>query len=258
MGARRQCANHRTGRDADRMSISYVQGNGATGSGPGWSVHLDGVVAGDLIVLFVGWGETAGGDITCTASDGTSPLVGGTRFNVDAAQEYGQLFYLLSANAGSIDYGASFSGSASSIVLEVAEFSTDSGAWAFGSANGNSGAGTTSVTTGNVTVPSQGGVVAWGNKLYDVAATVSSPLIGGSDATEPPWSPVGTYQHFYYRILTSGMTDEGTLTYSTGTNWTAAIASFNPPTPVVVPTNLQGFSESGDNPLFRKDIVIGY
>jgi len=210
---------------------THVQGTGSTSA----TAALTGVTAGNLIVAFVAW-TTLGTTIT-QISDGTSNLTALTRVDegVDSA-DHGQMFYLLSANGGDRTYTITFSGTSDSVVFWVAEFNS-SGAWSYDASNGASGI-STAPNSGNISTTGTDEIAVWGNKLFNVAATLSNPLINGVTPTEPAYSPVDTYHHLYYRLLSSTFTDgAGAGTYSVSTQWVSLIAAFKAAAGGAVPHN---------------------
>jgi hypothetical protein len=201
------------------MAAAYVQGNkNSADSGTSITVTLSGVTAGNLICLFVAWNV----DTTATASDGTDSLIALTKAN--ASGRNGQLFYLLSSSSGNKTYTVSFSESCNWQIVWVMEFS--GGTWTLDGETSGTGTGT-AATSGDISTTGADGIVVYGTKLFDTAATTSAPLINGVTPVEPAWSPIGTYHHQYYRILTAPFTNgSGDLTYSTSTNWVNNIAAF--------------------------------
>jgi hypothetical protein len=93
------------------MSFTFVQKNATVSqdaSATTVAVTLTGVGAGNLIVLVVRHENTP---VTITASDGTTSLTAGNKITHSNNDFNGQMFYLLSANAGTVTYTATFSSS---------------------------------------------------------------------------------------------------------------------------------------------------
>jgi hypothetical protein len=207
------------------IEITHVQGahNSGAAASTTLTVSLTGVTAGDLIVIFTGW-DTAGTEVN-SISDGTSSF---SLLNVTntGSNRSGKIGYLLSANSGDKTYTITYSSAASNRIAFVAEFNASSGTWKFDASNQNGGTGT-AATTGTIHTVGTAGVAVFGNKLFETAATASNPLINGAAPTEPAYSPVDTYHHFYYRILTATFSGGGgALTYSTSTYWVSCLATF--------------------------------
>lgn len=197
------------------MAFSYVQGAFANGDN---KVSLTSVAAGNLIVVYFGQDNpTTGGTYTC--SDGTSSLVAVT--SGDGTYHYCRMFYLLSANSGNRTY--TVTGDAySTQVTAVMEFSY-SGTCEYDQQNHNSGDGSGSITTGNITTTGTAEVCICAAGGY-ASGNLSSQQIGGTNATGTLDS-TGGENSMWYRITTlSG--GQGTATDPSSGYWAAQIISF--------------------------------
>lgn len=189
------------------------------------STTLSSGAAGDLIVC------SAHGDATSyptiTMSDGTSSLTALTQAQyLGSAHDFGQVFYLLSANSGSATYTATFSFSSEGTEVACVDAHSSTGTWHYDASNQSSGNGT-SVSTGTITTTGTNEFVFFPGKLYNTAANTSNPLINGGAPSEGSFSPLSTYDHYYYRILTSTFSGgAGTKIYSTSTYWVAELTAF--------------------------------
>jgi len=197
---------------------THVQGNSNTGSE---TITLNGITAGNLIVLNFAWDGY--GTVT-GVSDGTSSLTGLTKYSFPGADNI-QCWYLLSANGGNKTFTVTTSGNIESQVLFVSEFNA-SGAWSFDVENGANGFNT-APDTGNISTTGTDEVVICGNKLAQIGATLSNPLINAVTPTEPAYSPAGTYHHLFYRLLTATFSNgSASGTYSTNTYWVWNLTGF--------------------------------
>ena len=202
--------------------VTYVTGNGAVAN----AVTLTGGSAGGLIVCSAHWSSTNPGS-TATMSDGTNSLtlLSTTHLN-NTLNYFGDVFYTLSATSGSKTYTVTATNSPAAIEVACMDFHTSSGSWHLDSSNSAS-AYSASSDSGAITTTGSAEVVVLTGKLSDVAATTSNPLINGQTPAEPSWSPVATYDHYYYKLFTAPFTaGHGTRTYSGATNWNAEISAF--------------------------------
>lgn len=200
-----------------------IQYSGNTSLG----VSVNGVSAGALAVAVItfGDGSTSSSESVSGVSDGTSSFTcvaaGGL-----ASHQQAVVCYLLSANGGNKTYTATFGSSlAHPAEMWIFTATLSSGTWSYDASSFNYGNSTTANTTGNITLTGAAEFSVYASKLYDVAATTSGPTMYGSTPTEPSWSPENTYDHAYYSTAT-GTSGGGASTYSTATNWVAAIAAF--------------------------------
>lgn len=192
------------------------------------AVTVNSVTAGALVVAMVNWGNgTTNTDTTTLSgiSDGTSSFTClATRGNGNYQRN--ATCYLLSANGGNKTYTATFSANlVYPAELWIFTATTSSGTWSYDASSVNYGNSTTANTTGNITLTGAAEFSVYTSKLYDAAASTSSPTMYGATPTEPTWSPVNTNDHGYDSTAVS-TTGQGALTYSAATYWVAAIAAF--------------------------------
>ena len=171
------------------------------------TVVLNGVTAGNLIIVWVSWCNY---DRTISVSDGTTTLTAGTK--VWNPNQAGQFFYLLSANSGNRTYTATWPGGVVDFIsMRVSEYNA-SGAWTFDAQNVGSG-NSTSLLSGSINTTGTDEVVESGMSGFG-AVTITSQQINSVNATIPAYS--GTNVQIGYRLLNS--------TFSSGTA-TASVSS---------------------------------
>lgn len=210
-------------------TVTFVKGNGATyGSSTitTATVTLTGVSAGDLMVGCLEYSSS--GDTFTSFGDGTSTFTA-LSSTTDGVDDFGRAAYLLASVAtGGVTYTGSWVSGASNIDLVIYEFHTTAGTWHYDASNQNAGVLTTAVTTGAITTTGSAEAISFCNKLAYDAATASNPLVNGVTPVEPSFSPVNTYDHYYYYLPTGAfVAGQGTLTYSTNTYWVTEIAAFS-------------------------------
>lgn len=207
------------------MAAAHVQGANNTGSGTTVTVDLNGITADNLIVVFLGWNDVGATISTLqSVSDGTSGFTLLDEIDTGSGQR-GQIAYLLSANAGNKTITATFDEDTESAIIFAVEYS--GGTWSYESDSGGAGV-SSSPSSGNISASITDGVIICGNKLFETAATLSSPTIGGNTPTEDAgYSPVGTYHHFFYRLNENISADDAAGTYSQSTTWVWGIAAFS-------------------------------
>lgn len=183
---------------------------------------LNGVTAGNLIVVFVSWGAN---DRTPTVSDGTSSLTAGTKVTSSGGgfYNYNQVFYLLAANSGNRTYTVTFGGAVAYPSISVEEFSA-SGAWTFDTQNTGNG-NSSSLLSGNITTATANEVILSGLSLYG-STTYSDRLINEAAVTTPALGQ--TNNELSYRIVNAIVTNGHTQATSvSGANyWGCNIISF--------------------------------
>lgn len=146
------------------MAFSWVQDNSTQDSD---TVTLDGVAAGNLIVIWIKW-EDAVGNIS--VSDGTSSFQVVTGVSSDAGP-CGQFAYLLSANGGNITYTVTFPGGAAYMRIIAFEFDYGTDTCSFDQSNVGSGSSEYPVS-GNITTTGDVGLALGGFSEYtDVTIT---------------------------------------------------------------------------------------
>jgi len=208
-------------------SASHVQGSSnANNSGTphtSLAITVNGITAGNLIVVWVGWEDVNG---TTSVSDGTSMLTPGTKKKDDSGGgAYGQFFYLLSANGGNKTYTASFSASTNYSRIAVMEFSSYDKVWSFDAENVGGGYGS-STASGNITTSGTDEVVVGGFSHYQ-PNTTTNESINGVAATEPSYSPLGgQYSSVWYRLLSSTFLNGNASASTTAQYWVNNIIAF--------------------------------
>jgi hypothetical protein len=202
--------------------------NSTGGGASSLACTINGVTAGDLIAGCTTWNDSVNNFANVSVSDGTSSFTVSTANSSGTytTSTYGQCFYLLSANGGNKTYTVTYNDMNPHYgEIIVGQFHATSGTWHYDtqvSGTGNS----TSSSSGNFTThASTGEVVINGNRLANVAATSSSPSIGGNTPTEFANSPIGS-DHQYYLLNTSVSAGAATLTYSATTYWTNLVVGF--------------------------------
>ena len=207
---------------------TLVRSNGAAAGsgGTSFSIALTSVAAGDLITGCVAWTGTTGQFTNMT--DGTttfSALTPVSDTNGDAAV----MGYQLSASkSGSVTYTYNFGSTVTFVLLTVYEFHTTAGVWHTDGANQAGAHGTSAAATGNITTTGSTEAITFCNKLSNTAATASNPRVNGVTPAEASFSPLGTYSHYYTYLPTAPFTGgQGTLTYSTNTDWIANLGAFS-------------------------------
>lgn len=210
-------------------TVTYVTSNANTagGSYASIAVALSGGNAGDLIACAVQWSNGAAS--VSGISDGTSSLTALSQVS-DPNGNLGQNFYLLSANGASKTYTATFSGAlGGNPEIACFDFHASSGSWHFDAyaTAANPSGGSSSVSVGPITTTGSAEALIFSGKLSTTAATTSNPLINGATPSQPSWSPINTYDHYYYSILTTPASSlTASKTYSTNTLWVAQLGAW--------------------------------
>lgn len=179
------------------MAFTYVQAANATTttSSTSSSVTLNGITAGNLLVLWVKF--EGGGATTVTVSDGTSSFTAApTQINHSNGQLNGQFFYLLSANAGNKTITATYGAARSYKRMIVSEYSYSNTA-AFTDDAGNYG-NSASPSSGNMTSYNGANLGVGGFGEY-AGTTTSSETIAGNAASNPA-AMTATYASSWYYI----------------------------------------------------------
>jgi hypothetical protein len=209
-------------------TASYVQG--AVGSYDTTSstgtVALTGVTAGDLIVGCLSW--NLGGTPSISISDGTTTATLLPEATDGTFHDYSLMWYILSANSGNRTYTVTTSIAVNSADYWVSQFhSSGPGSWHSDSGSGSGASSSTASNSGNFTTTySANNATVNCTQIYNVAATTSSPSIGGNTPVEFPFSPTNTFDHQYYLLNTGITAGAASLTYSPATDWTNNAYSF--------------------------------
>ena len=208
--------------------VTHVQGAGSeTPSGSSGAVTLNGITAGNLIVVFVRWES---GDATPSVSDGTTTFTAGTK--KFQSPLYGQYFYLLSANSGNKTITATMGATRDWIHVFAVEFHA-TGAWAFDTSAIDGGSGTT-INSGNINTTGTEEVV-FGMYGTGGVGTTSSEQINGVAATEDAtYSPTGN-SSVWYRILSATFSGGAASATVASQNWVCAVVAFKVPPAVTIP-----------------------
>jgi hypothetical protein len=181
------------------------------------TVQLTDVVAGDLIVVWVGEFAT---NCTISVSDGTDSLTATTRYGSYA---YGEFFYLLSSTAtGTVTYTATCTDSVHLLVqacrttpAQVVELD--------GTPTGATGTSTTA-SSGNITVAGTPNIV-FGGVIDFNGGVLSSPVINSS-AAEVSEKYASNYSYIMATDSAAGFTGAAGCTISASEGWIAAVIGF--------------------------------
>ena len=197
--------------------ISFVQSNANGGAA---TVTLDGVTAGNLIV--VGFYEVKydASPSTLSCSDGTSSLTAVAES--DGTYVRWRFFYLLSANSGNRTYTISGGGKGPS--LTVMEFSY-TGNLSLEDYSNNYADYTTSITSGNVQ-PSGPSLVIGGAISYAGGEYSSCQINGVAYDGLKSYVDLTDWPPMWYRIVSSGFDGAATCTTASAGWYAASAVSF--------------------------------
>lgn len=200
------------------MSFTFVQSNVSNSSD---TITLNGVTAGNLIVLWAKWEEASVND-SVSVTDGTSTLANGWSIHYGDSTPSGQFAYLLSANSGNRTYTVTWPDSASFKRLRIAEFSYTGGTISMDTQNGNGSTGS-SCSSANITTTGTDELCFGGYSEY-TSAVLSSWDIGGSgyDGT------VGgaSLAQMWYKAFSGTFTGQASANMSISGEWVCNIISF--------------------------------
>lgn len=176
----------------------------AIGGGTQISVDLNGITAGNLIVVAMSWYSG-----TCDfVTEGSSYLTAGARRD-HSGGEHTQLFYLLSANSGNRTFTAGFSVIAYDRKIHVLEFKSGGGySWAFDAENWTYSA-LNEIPTDPITTTGSDDVVIGFAVIRDTVVNFYDPYIGTSGDPNPIPQAVSstTLSATYYRTLSEPTSD---------------------------------------------------
>lgn len=213
---------------AGGITVTSVAQAAFTSNGVTTQILFNGTMgaAGDLVTVTLAWQTPNSRTVTSLDVGGVTATCGTKRTvtTVEAAQ----VCYVLSGPGGAINITLTMSGSTDGFQSFIHAWHKSSGTWSFDTDNAGGGAGTTAVNTGNITTTTTGGeVVIMYTQLANTGATLGSPTINGVTPTESSDSPDATYDHEYYRLMTTTFTGgNGAGTYSPATDHIEGIAAF--------------------------------
>ena len=201
------------------MALAFVQSAASNSSN---TIALTGVGAGNLIVLWAKWEDSASGGIT--VSDGTSSLSLGTLRSPGTTGPRGQFAYLLVANSGNKTYTVTWPSGALYKRLRIMEFSytgtasLDTQNTATGTSNAPLSGNITTTGTDEVILGGYAEYSAYSSSLFKVNSAAAAGSVGGG----------ATYAAEWYSIFTSTLanTNAGcTLSGSDG-EWVCNVVAF--------------------------------
>jgi hypothetical protein len=196
------------------------------------SVALNGVVAGNLIVGWIGWEADAGlSDQTITVSDGTTSATIGTKnlFGTGAdGDPCGYFWWILSSVAsGNLTYSCTISGNVQQKFMAVMEFNVDAGDTVSKDQENATAEGTGSAfTSGTITTTGTDVVILGGFHVWTLRVTPSGWKIGGvaADGQEYYTTDYKRNGALWYKITTG----TNITAYCDGGNdeWVCSVVSF--------------------------------
>ena len=198
------------------MAVAFIRKSSNTGATSSVSASLTGVAAGSLLVVCAN--RNGNGTFSCSGGGTWTQAVVSS-----GSQNSCVIFYMANAAAGNYTVTVSSSG-ASSMAMNMSEYSGAAATSVLTAASGNVGYGT-AITSGNVN-----GALDGVRVLQCSCTTTAGPTITGQGSwafTEAVFPSNLRYYEYRRGIATAGL-ENPTATISSDQDWTTVHAAFAP------------------------------